>query len=142
MKRAGNPLDISICAQQHSMEDKGNHLISGVLHRAPCLWALSCINEKSAWIRAGCHMHFVCAFKWRCMQPHVLEQERRKKTTSTVHVESLSSWDLGGSKANAPPNIWARLDISSLCELELTPFKMSEHGNSWRTCEWVRMTEN
>lgn len=84
------------------------------------------------------HMQFACAFKWRCMQPHLLHL---KKTIFTIHSESLSSWVLEDWK-QLHPNIWPRLDISSLHELLLTPFKMSQRGNPWWTCEWLRMKEN
>lgn len=52
-----------------------------------------------------------------------------------MRTESLSSWEL----KQMQPNTWPRLDISSLRELSLTPFKMSQRCDPRWTCEWARM---
>ena len=40
----------------------------------------------------------------------------------TIHMESISSWALEDLE-QMHPNTWPRLDISSLCELSLTPLR-------------------
>lgn len=56
-------------------------------------------------------------------------------------MELLSIWESKDLK-QMRPNTWPRLDISALCELSLTAFKMSQHGDPWWTCEWAHMKEN
>ena len=88
---------------------------------------LPCINERARALVLASHMHFACAFKWRCMEPHLPEL---KKTAFTIHMDSLSSWGVSRLKANAPEHMAPAWHF--LCEWTLA----DSHQNVtvWTAC--------
>lgn len=137
MEQAGNQLN-TYWYEPSSVQyrGRGKHLILGRLYGASCLWAR--LKRFDVYTRTLLS-HAFCG----CIQVKVrAATSAGAKENYTQYIWSRTpagSWE---DLKQMRPSTWPRLDISSLRELSLTRFKMSQRGDPRRTCEWARMKEN
>lgn len=76
-------------------------------------------------------IHSARAFKRKSMRPHQLVKILHNAYGVTLQL------GVRGFKAKAPELIAPAWHFLSVCELSLTPSKMSQRGDPRRTCEWA-----